>query len=425
MCMPEKIVVGGGSVLLVETIPSSASVSIGVWTNIGSRDEKKGEHGFSHFIEHMLFKGTHTRSAYEIAVQIDHLGGEINGVTGKENTDYYINVAARHYAVALDILTDMFCNAAFRGEDFSNEKFVILNEIDLSTDDPEEFAGDLFSKALWGNSSFGLPVLGEREDIAHTSLEKLFDYYRQNYRPQDMVVSVAGHVGAEDCRGELERVIGSTDCQSSARTLPPERAAPIPARKKVVSERDIEQVYFVCGRDAYGYEDERRYPLMLLNTIVGGSFSSRLFQNIREKKGLCYSIASVVTGFSDCGEFTIYFSAAVDNVFPVLDMLNQEMRRIKRGDIGAEELSMAKERFKGSYILASESVEWNMVRMAVQEMMYGRFIPYDETFKKIENVSLDDLYETVDSVLKGDAFTFASVGPPGHGVRLDGFSFSF
>jgi len=423
--MPEKIIIEGGPILLVNTIPSSESVSIGVWVNIGSRDEGKREHGFSHFIEHMLFKGTRKRSAYEIALRIDQLGGEINGVTGKENTDYYINVAAQHYAVALDILTDMFFNAAFRREDFSNEKFVILNEIDLSTDDPEEYAGDLFSKALWGNSSFGMPVLGERKDIADTSLENLFDYYRRRYRLQDMVVSVAGHVGVDDCQSELERIIDSVDCPLSAETRSPERVAPKPVKKKIISERDIEQVYFVCGTDAYGYRDERRYPLMLLNTIAGGSFSSRLFQNIRENKGLCYSIASGFTGFSDCGEFTIYFSTTVDNVSPVLDMLDREMARIKARDIGAEELSMAKERFKGSYILASENVEWKMVRMALQEMMYGRLISYNETVRKIENVSLDDLYETADSVLNSDEFTFASVGPRGHGDMLDGFSFSF
>ncbi len=423
--MSEKIVIDGGPVLLVDTIDSSASVSIGIWINVGSRDEGREEHGFSHFIEHMLFKGTRTRSAYDIALRIDQLGGEINGVTGKENTDYYVNVASQHYTVALDILIDMFCNAAFRKEDFTNEKLVILNEIDLSADDPEDSAGDLFSRTLWGNSSFGLPVLGERSDIKNTSSEKLFGYYRRNYRPRDMVVSAAGHIEAEECRRELEGIIGSIDCPADEETETCARVAPKPERRTAVSEREIEQVYFVCGTDTYGYRDERRYPLMLLNTIVGGSLSSRLFQNIREKTGLCYSIASGVNGFSDCGEFTIYFSTTLDNVSPVLDLLNREIRRIKKGDIGGEELSMAKEHFKGSYILASENVEWKMVRMALQEIMYGRLIPYNETLIKVESVSLDDLYETVDSVLNGTVFSFASVGPQGHGSKLKGFSFSF
>ncbi len=423
--MPEKIIIDGGPVLLVDTIASSSSVSIGIWINVGSRDEDIREHGFSHFIEHMLFKGTSKRSAYDIAFQIDRLGGEINGVTEKENTDYYINVASQHYVVALDILTDMFCNAAFRREDFTNEKFVILNEIDLSADDPEESAGDLFSRALWGNSSFGLQVLGERTNIENTSQEKLFDYYRRNYKPQNMVVSAAGHIDAAEVRRELERMIGSFDCSIDDKTVSPARVAPKSVRRTAVSEREIEQVYFVCGTDTYGYRDERRYPLMLLNTIVGGSFSSRLFQNIREKEGLCYSIASGIAGFSDCGEFTIYFSTTIDNLSPVLELLNREIRRIKKGDIEAEELSMAKERFKGSYILASENVEWKMVRMALQYMIYGRLIPYDETLKKVERVNFDDLYETIDSVLNGEAYSFASVGPQGHGRQLDGFSFSF
>lgn len=484
--------------LLLDPIQTSDAVSIGLWLNTGSRDEAENEHGFSHFAEHMLFKGTGKRSHYDIALEIDGAGGEINGATGKENTNYFINSSSEYALKALDVLTDMYFNSTFNKGEFEKERAVILDEIDMSFDDPDDYVGELYSGVLWGRIPFGLPVIGEREDIEKVSVKNLKSFYRRHYLQERLIVSVAGRVDAGEIRGEVERLLkrqtrrtGSSGPESgapgarasggaepvgggvvpsarkraalspastrssrlrsstaspssatlsSSTTQPPEaapssaktlssaprrRRKPKALRGRRVVSRDIEQVYFICGREGYGYRDENRYPMALFNTILGNSFSSRLFQRVREKLGLCYSIASSATSYSDVGEFSVSFSTSGRNLPRVLDAVNRELALVKNGDITGDELEMAKRRFKGNYVLAKENNEWKMVKMAMQDMLYGRLIPYDETLMKIDRVTLDDLNRVGGEILSSAAFSIASVGPREQHKYLEGFQFTF
>ena len=465
--MPEKHIMGKGAVLLVDPIRTSEAVSIGLWLNTGSRDEGEREHGFSHFTEHMLFKGTGKRSHYDIALEIDGAGGEINGATGKENTNYFINSSSEYALNALNILTDMYFNSVFDKDEFEKERAVILDEIDMSFDDPDDYVGELYSGVLWGRIPFGLPVIGEREHIEKAAVKDLKRFYRRHYLEERLIVSVAGKVDPAEIRREVARLLrrrreGAGAEESKVRSRPPRAQSPSPSAsrsrspssrattpssrpmspemarpsshgrrkpkalkgRRVVS-RDIEQVYFICGREGYGYRDENRYPMALFNTILGNSFSSRLFQRVREKLGLCYSIASSATSYSDVGEFSVSFATSGKNLPRVLDAVNRELTLVKCGDITDAELEMAKRRFKGNYVLAKENNEWKMVKMAMQEMLYGRLIPYDETLMKIDKVTLDDVNKVGGEMLSSSAFSIASVGPREQHKYLEGFRFTF
>jgi predicted Zn-dependent peptidase len=465
--MPEKHILGKGTVLLIDPIRTSDAVSIGLWLNTGSRDEGEHEHGFSHFTEHMLFKGTGKRSHYDIALEIDGAGGEINGATGKENTNYFINSSSEYALNALDILTDMYLDSAFDKDEFEKERAVILDEIDMSFDDPDDYVGELYSGVLWGRIPFGLPVIGEREHIEKVEVKDLKRFYRRHYLEERMVVSVAGNVDPAEIRRGLLRLLrrrregvgagepgvrsrpsrakppsssASRSGSRSSRAIPPSsrsmspdatrpssngRRKPKALKGRRVVSRDIEQVYFICGREGYGYRDENRYPMALFNTILGNSFSSRLFQRVREKLGLCYSIASSATSYSDVGEFSVSFATSGKNLPRVLDAVDRELTLVKNGDITDAELEMAKRRFRGNYVLAKENNEWKMVKMAMQEMLYGRLIPYDETLMKIGKVTLDDVNRVGGEMLSSSAFSIASVGPREQRRYLEGFQFTF
>jgi len=423
--MSKKIIISNGVVLLIDNIPASNAVSVGLWLNIGSRDEKKHDHGISHFTEHMLFKGTRKRSYYNIAQEIDSAGGEINGATSKENTHYYVNITSEYFKKALDILIDMFFNSSFDKKEFDKERFVILDEIDMSVDDPGDYVFDIFARALWGSHPFGLPVIGEKEAIKKIRIEDLKHYYKNNYIAPAMIISAAGNVNEMELQRESEACLKQLNTENKVVYQKDNREKPESITRNVTVNRDIEQVYFICGRDGYSCRDENRFPMALLNMILGSSFSSRLFQKVREREGLCYSIGSSSASYSDVGEFTISFSTSVKNLPFILDAINNELKLIKSENISKEELENAKGRFWGSYVLAQEINEWKMVKMAVQEMMFGRLIPYNETLHKIKSITLEDLNRVAVDVLTGEKFSFASIGPEGKEKYLKGFKFSF
>ncbi len=423
--MSKKIVFDNGPVLLYDDIPSSKAVSVGLWLNLGSRDEKIEEHGFSHFTEHMLFKGTDKRSYYDIAQEIDSKGGEINGTTGKENTNYYVNISSEYLRLALDILFDMFFHSSFDREEFEKERLVILDEIELSIDDHDEYVSDIFSKLLWGEHSLGFPVIGEEKSIKKVRIEDLRNFYKKNYIPLQAIISVAGRIDGLKLHQEVELLLEKIHAESVMEYSLNNREPPLPKTGGITVNRNVEQVYFICGRDSYSYSDENRYAFALLNIILGSSFSSRLFQRIREKQGLCYFISSSSVSYYDTGEFTINFSTSVRNFPKVLEAVNEELKLVKRGDIKKEELENAKGRYRGNYILAQESNEWKMTKMALQQIMFGRLIPYDETLRKIEHVTLEDLNRIASELFLGENFGFSCIGPKGIEKCLDNFKFSF
>lgn len=420
-----KHLLSNGSLLLSDFIPTSRTVSLGFWVKLGSRDEKLGENGLCHYIEHMLFKGTKRRSYYDIAREIDAMGGEINGITGKETTNYYINIASDYFCRAFDMLTDMFFHSSFERTEFEKERLVILDEIDLTMDDPEELMSDLFSSTLWGDHPLGYPVIGEKEAIGKLRVKDLKNFYKLHYRAPVLIVSVAGNFEESLLPGMVESLLPPvSDHQGSSPPLN-SRERPEPKMGRALMHRDLEQVYFTCGREGPSYRDKDRYTLTLFNIIVGSSFSSRLFQKIRESRGLCYSISSSAISYCDGGEFTIGFSTSLKNFSSVLEAVNSELTLIKVGDIKREELENAKRKFRGSYLLAQESNEWKMARMAVHEIMFGRVVPYDETLRKIESVTLDDLNRLAAKLLQGDRFSSSCIGPEGTERSIQNWEFTF
>jgi predicted Zn-dependent peptidase len=424
--MPIKTITDCGATLLIDPIPSSGAVSLGLWINLGSRDEGVRERGLAHVIEHMLFKGTARRSAYDIASQIDSYGGEINGSTGKENTYYSVDMAAGRWREALDILLDMYFGSRFDRNEFQKERYVILDEIDMAVDDPEDFVGDLFSRALWGEHPLGLPVLGNKETIASFKRSDIARFYRKYYQKNGLIISVAGRVDPSGFQKEVERLFRTRRYRNGNGTRTPARSKPNSLTSTLTEVRDISQVHVIGGVEACGARDEERFALLLLNTLIGNSFSSRLFQRIREEKGLCYAISSGAVHYSDSGEFTIGFSTSPENLPKVLDEVDLELRNVLNHGIGREELELAKDKVRGNYILNMESIEWKMIRMAMQEMLYGKLMRYDEVLERVNRVTLDDVMKVVDKLFRERAFSFASIGPPGHDafVRQFGFSFS-
>ncbi len=420
--MANRFILENGSVLLHDNIPTSRSVSIGFWVNHGSRDELENERGFSHFTEHMLFKGTERRDYRTIAQTIDKIGGEINGVTGKEHTSYYVNVAAEHFEPAFDVLSDMFFSSTFPAQEFEKERFIIIEEGDMIRDDPEDWAYELFEKALWGAHPLGLPVIGEKEHIRNVVLEDLIGFYHRLYTTSSLIISVAGNVSEKKLLKRVENVLPKDSGSGRFRF---ERRRPTPAPRSIYRHRRIKHVYFVCGREGYGYDSEKRFSLALLSMVIGSSFSSRLFQNIREKHGLCYSIGSSTTSYSDTGDFAISFSTSRKNLRQVLEAVDHELKLVKEGDVKIEELEDAKRRFRGNYILAEESNELKMTRMAVQECVFGRIIPSKEILERIERVTLSDINRVAVELLNSNAFSYTCVGPCRNARWLENTHFSF
>ncbi len=412
-----------GPKILIDYNKNSETVSIGYWVNIGSRDELKSESGYSHFIEHMLFKGTKNRSGKDIALELDDLGGEINGATAKEFTYYYVNVAKNYFKDAIEVLTDMFFNAKFNQDDFIKEKSVIIDELEGTNDDPEDYINDLFSVTLWGDTPFGYPVIGRKEVIKELDTETLYRFYKNHYCADNLVVSVSGGVEPEFALSCIIEEIGKN--KSSKECLTIKRERPVSKVKISIEGKDTEQAYFIAGRDSYSYRDDKRYSMMLLNSIVGGSFSSILFQEIRENLGLCYSISSGYLIYSDIGEFTVGFSSSLKNLLNVIEEINKKFAKIKKGLITEKDLIRAKRRLYGNFILAKESNEWLMSRIAINELIFGKVIPIEEVFDRINSVTMDNLYEVINEILIGDRFSIAVVYPDKQKIDMKNIKLDF
>lgn len=420
--MPERIEIDKSFILLFDEVPGSETLSIGLWADVGSRDEDKDQMGYCHFVEHMLFKGTDRRSHYDIALEIDTAGGEINGVTDKEQTYFYVNVSSETHTTGLDILSDIFFSPNFNVEDFEKERSVILDEIEMIEDNPDDFVYELFSRTMWGDNPLGNPVVGTRKTVSNAKIDRVRKFYEQYFPSGKVILSIAGGINKESILNSVERYFDLHLKSRSRNIKKKNRERPSFHPSVSVVNRDIEQIYCILGTESVPSNDERRYALYLLNLILGASFSSRFFQKIREKMGLCYSISTSNTGFSDTGEFSISFTTSRKNLSSLLEALKEEMGDIIVNGVREEELERARMKFRGNYILAKESNEWRMARMAYQELIFGRLIPYEETLKKIEEVELEDVRSLAESILR-KGFVVASIGPKGHGKIFAGEGF--
>jgi len=380
-------VLDNGLRLLTERMSHVRSISIGVWLTRGSRHEAAEHGGIAHFVEHMLFKGTGSRSAEDIAQQIDSIGGQLDAFTAKEYAGYYIKVLDEHLPLALDILSDIVLNPAFSPDDIEREKKVIVEEIKMVEDTPDDLVHELFTQSFWEDHGLGRPILGTRETVESFDAETLRNYFRRTYTPRNLVVAAVGNLEHDKVR---ELVL---DRFASLQPGGPNEAeeAPQVAPKILIRNKELEQSHVCLGTSSYPQDHEDRYASYVLNTLLGGSMSSRLFQNIREKRGLAYAVFSGLSSYRDAGSFTIYAGCANEAVGEVVDLIVEELRGVKQGEVGDAEVQRSRDHLKGSLMLSLENTASRMSHLARQEIYFQRHFGLDETLEGIERVTPGDV----------------------------------
>jgi predicted Zn-dependent peptidase len=376
--------------VITEPMPHLRSVSLGVWVGTGSRNETPAQNGISHFIEHMVFKGTKNRTAEQIAKAIDATGGNLDAWTSKEMVSYNTKVIDDHLPVAFDILSDMVLHPLFRPADIEKEKGVILEELKMEVDSPEYLVHETFFSNFWKRHPLGRSILGTKSTVKSFEQSLLFDYYRSVYTPRNMVITAAGRIEHERVLELADRYFGGLE----ARTTTVLEGAPDPQTPFILkSKKSLEQVHLCVGVPSLPIADPRRYVCYVLSTLLGGGMSSRLFQNIREKHGLCYSVFSELNLYRDTGCLAVYAGTAPDNARRVVTMIVDELRRIYSEPLPEEDLLHAKDHLKGSLALSLESTGSRMSNLARQELFFGRFFGIDEMVACVEAVTADDVQQ--------------------------------
>jgi predicted Zn-dependent peptidase len=395
--MYRKTVLEEGLTVVTESIPYFSTVSLGIWWKTGGRFENEINNGISHFIEHMLFKGTQKRSAYEIAKEIDAVGGAINAFTGKEYTCLYARVLKKDTDIALDILSDMYKNPLFLEDDLEKEKYVIAQEIKMVEDSPEEYIYEMFNASYFKGHSLGLPILGKKENVDKFTWDELQSHFREHYVPRNLIITASGRI---DHDVFVQKVIKFFNCVQGPASIPETMVAPNPCTGLHIYEKDLEHVYLCVGTDGVSQVDNKRYRLYLLNAIMGGSMSSHLFQEIREKRGLVYNIYSYVNCYHDAGTFGISTSTSHESVEEVLTLIKQEMTRIRDTGITDAELSFSKEHLKGNLFISLEGSETRMGRLAKNEIYFGNYIPLKDTLREIDRITKSEVDQIGKAIFK-------------------------
>ncbi|SHE58197.1 Predicted Zn-dependent peptidase [Desulfofundulus australicus DSM 11792] len=406
-----------GVTILTEDIPHVRSVVLGIWVKAGSRDESPDIAGVSHFIEHLMFKGTESRTARDIAEALDAVGGQLNAFTTKEYTCYYARVLDEHFDLALDILQDMLFHSRFDSGDIERERNVILEEIKMYEDAPDELVHDVFATTIWQGHELGRPIIGNAEVISRISREEILDYYRHHYRPQNMVVAVAGNIVHDRVIEKLRPIFEPLNGEPVTRRL----IRPVPRRMVTCRAKDTEQVHLCVGAPGLPLDHEKVYVFQVINTILGGGISSRLFQEIREQRGLVYSIYSYHSSYHDAGLFCIYAGLSKENLPGVMELIFKEIRDIQQNGVKNEELRRAKEQIIGNLWLSLESVSTRMSRLAKSQLYLGKVLPPEEVAEKVKKVSLEDVRELAREMLNPESFAIATVGPWDDGGTLKSF----
>ena len=384
----ERARLGNGIPVITEVMPHVRSVSIGVWINTGSRHELAEQNGISHFIEHMVFKGTTTRSAEDIARSVDSVGGHLDAFTSKEMISFNTKVLDEHLPLAFDVLSDLVLHPVFREEDIVKEQGVVLEELKMDEDNPDFLVHEIFAGNFWKDHSLGKPIIGSKKTIKSFHQEMVREYYNHAYVPENIVVTAAGNLDHGQVMRLVDGALGGLDRRAPA----PENR--MPATHAIIALRDkqaLEQVHLCLGAPSHALVDDRRYATYVLNTLLGGGMSSRLFQNIREKQGLAYAVYSEVGAYRDTGCMSIYAGTSIESAERVVEMILKEFRELKDGAITQEEMRRAKDHLKGSLMLSLESTSSRMMNLARQQMYFGRFISMDELLTSIEGVTVDQV----------------------------------
>lgn len=392
--------------VVYEKIDYLKSVSVGVWVGNGSRCEREDENGMSHFIEHMFFKGTNKRDAKQIAFEIDSIGGQINAFTTREYTCYYTKTLDEHIETALDVLSDMIFNSRLDKKSLDLERNVIVEEINMYDDEPEEIVNDLIIEAAYGNNSMGRPILGTKESLLGIDSQKMSDYIKTHYTTKNIVISISGNFEDNLC-DLLEKYFAKSHIEDNAVKIFDCEYKP---QNKLIRTKDCEQVQLIAGFRGIDVCDDAVYSLLVFNNVFGGGMSARLFQNIREKYGLVYSVFAYHTAYIGTGMFNISAGMAPQNLKKVCELISKEVNTIKREKLTAEELRIAKEQLKGNYILSYESTGSRMQAAGRNLLLERGIISPDEVLEKINRVNSDSVAEIIDRVLDTNTLNIAAVG---------------
>ena len=405
--MYRKTVLNNGIRIVTEHIPHVQSVSIGIWVKTGSRDENKEENGIAHFIEHMLFKGTKKRTALQIAKKIDAVGGILNASTGREYTDFFAKVLDEDFDLAIDLLSDIFLNSLFPSHEVKRERGVIFQEIKMVEDTPDEYVQDLFSQHFFPGHPLGHPILGNYATLTKITRPKLAEFFQNYYlNPLRIIVAVAGKLNHEQVVEAIERTLGKIKPKAEARTWSPPEAFPCIK----IFNKNLEQVHLCMGSLGVSQTNPSRYAGYILNAILGGSMSSRLFQEIREKRGLAYAIFSYNSSFQDTGILTIYAGTTRDKLNKVIELIMKEIRKLKTKPLRKNELAKAKDQLKGTILLLWENTDVRMSRLATGEIYFEKYIPLKHILTKIERVTVDDVQSLSQELFQKKYFSLVALG---------------
>ena len=396
-----------GVQVLTEKIPHVRSVAVGVWVDVGSRDEEDSQAGVTHFIEHLMFKGTGRRSAKGIAEELDAVGGQLNAFTTKEYTCYYARVLDEHMPLAVDLLGDMLFHSRFDAADIDRERNVILEEIKMYEDAPDELVHDVFAGTIWHSHPLGRPIIGDQETVGSFAREDLLRFYDKYYSPSNIIVAAAGNLDRERLLELVDSTFNRINGDKKERLF----TVPRPNRRVSCRTKDTEQVHLCLGTPGLPMDHEQIYVFQIVNTILGGGLSSRLFQVIREQHGLVYSVFSYHSSYHDSGLFCIYAGLSKKNVRPVLDLIVNEIRDIQVNGVQPAELQRVKDQLKGNLLLSLENVSTRMSRLGKSQLYLGKLIPPDEIVRRIMAVTDDNIKELARTMLKPENFSIASVGP--------------
>jgi predicted Zn-dependent peptidase len=405
--MYRKTILPNGLRVLTETMPSVRSASIGIWADVGSAFETHEQRGISHLVEHMLFKGTERRSARDIAETMDGVGGNLNAFTDKEATCYYAKVIDRHVPLALDVLSDMFLHSTFDPAELAKEQRVVLEEIKMYEDSPDELIHDLFLQTMWSGANLGAPTIGFVDSVTRITSDDLRAHMRRRYAPNSVIVAAAGNVDHEHF---VELVAECFHNFKGSCELPtPEAPETTPSR--LVRQKDSEQAYVVLGARGLSVRVERRYALSVLDTILGGGMSSRLFQEIREKRGLVYTVYSFQAAYRAAGLFAVYAGTSAENVQPCIDVVAEQFALLRNVRVSDSELTLAKEHIKGSLTLSLESTSSRMIRLGRNEFALGRQVTPEEIEAQIDSVTTDEVQSLAREILREDQLGLCILGP--------------
>ncbi len=410
-----KSLLPNGIKVLSQRVPWVRSISLGVWLDVGSRDDPPGQSGISHFIEHMLFKGTKNRSDEEIAKSLESVGGQLNAFTSRENTCYLARVLDEDLALALDVLSDLIQNSVFAPEQIERERKVVLEEIKDMEDSPSELVMDNFIKLLWEGHPMGRFILGSSEMVSSLTRENLMGFFERNYVPGKMVVAAAGNLSHKELLSLVEKSFHLFPSSLVPRGDPPTSSP----KRLQVTEKDTSLTHMVLGIPAYSFSDRRRYPLLFLNNILGDGMGSRLFQTVRQRNGLAYNIYSFLDFFRDAGVFGIYLGANHQKAREALQLVLSELERLTSQGITDQELAYAKSRLKGALVLSQESTTARMERLAQLEFFLGKYLSLSRTLKEVDAVDKEAVTRVAKECFSSPGFFLSVLGPNGEDWEKD------